>query len=120
MYYLRGSSGISREAFSEFPNQKSETQNPTSPKPWVLGETASLKVSKKLKWFYEDIVSPNNQRNYFKDFCLISARAEIFKIIALLFGRNDVFIKSFRFLLTFSVKSNDAYLHIYQILYIFS
>ena len=42
MYYLRGSSGISREAFSEFPNQKSKTQNPISPKPWVLGETASL------------------------------------------------------------------------------
>ena len=28
-------------------------------------------------------------------------RAEIFKIIALLLGRNNVFIKSFRFLLTF-------------------
>ena len=34
---------------------------------------------------------------------LLGVRAEILKIIVLLFGRNDVFIKSFGFLLTFTI-----------------
>ena len=42
-----------------------------------------------------------DQRNYFKDFCPVIVRAEIIKTITLLFGRNDVFMKPFRFLLTF-------------------
>ena len=40
-----------------------------------------------------------------KEFYPVSVRAEILKIIALIFGRNDVFIKPFRFLLTFRLKS---------------
>ena len=62
---------------------------------------ARWKVAYKSKWFYEDIISPKNQRNYFKDFCPVSVRAELLKIIASFWGRDDVFIKSFRFLLTF-------------------
>ena len=62
---------------------------------------ARWKVAYKSKWFYEDIISPKNQRNYFKDFCPVSVWSEILQIIGLLFGRNDGFIKSFRFLLTF-------------------
>ena len=41
-----------------------------------------------------------DQRNYFKDFCPVIVRAEILGIITSLFERNNVFIKSFRFLLT--------------------
>ena len=33
---------------------------------------ARWKVAYKSKWFYEDIISPKNQRNYFKDFCPVS------------------------------------------------
>ena len=37
-------------------------------------------------------------------------RAEILKLIALLFGRNDVFMKSFRFLLTFRTEKANLQL----------
>ena len=55
-------------AFSESPNQKSKTQNPTSQKPWVLGETASLVWSQtmltyiyiKLDIYFHDQMHPFN------------------------------------------------------------
>ena len=53
------------------------------------------------------IVSPKNQCNYLKDFCpiiylVLCNRTEILKIIAVLLERNNVFIKSFQILLTFT------------------
>ena len=64
---------------------------------------SKLKASKKQ--FYGDIVSPQIQGNY-RDFCPMVQWAEILTIISLGLGKNDVFIKSFWFLLTFSVHIN--------------
>ena len=56
---------------------------------------STVKISSNFVAFLENI--------NFKDFYPVSVRAEILKIVALLFGRNDVFIKSFQFLRTFSL-----------------
>ena len=61
-----------------------------------------------VKWAQLDL-----QRIQHRDYVghlSIYNRAEILKIIALLFGRNDVFIKQFRFLLTLDTFVNTSVL----------
>ena len=52
------------------------------------------------------VVKVSKNRNDFMKTVLLPKSNEIVLRISLVFGRNDVFIKSFRFLLTFRIRNN--------------
>jgi hypothetical protein len=62
-----------------------------------------LKVNKNRNDFMKILFGPKSNVIFVRISALLYSRAEILKKITLLFGPNDVVIKSIRFLLTFSL-----------------